>query len=140
MPDGGYNAKALGISDSIRNSGKGDVIDTPQPHEPYGYFLNNQTVHTENGTALSGWIAHRACFYNDITKCDRTSYPDDLYEDNWVGANAIKLLERKPEGKPWFMHVSFPGPHPAFLVTGVIVSLWVYAGGGICHVTSWSQV
>merc|ERR1712176_770835 len=46
-----------------------------------------------------------------------TTFTDDLYEDNWVAANAIKLLQRKPDEKPWFMHVSFPGPHPPFIVT-----------------------
>merc|ERR1712048_661299 len=50
--------------------------------------------------------------------CDGSSYPDELYEDNWVTQNAIKLLERKPAGKPWFLWVSFPGPHGPFLVTG----------------------
>jgi len=49
--------------------------------------------------------------------CDASSYPDELYEDNWVTKNAIDLLDRKPVGKPWFLWVSFPGPHSPFLVT-----------------------
>jgi hypothetical protein len=28
------------------------------------------------------------------------------YQDNWIGAQAIALLKRKPEGKPWFFEVS----------------------------------
>lgn len=39
------------------------------------------------------------------------------YEDDWTAINAIRLLQRKPDGVPWFLHVSFPGPHDPFLVT-----------------------
>ena len=49
--------------------------------------------------------------------CDADSFPDDLYEDDWTAANAIRLLRRRPANLPWMMHVSFPGPHPPFLVT-----------------------
>eukprot|EP01052_Picozoa_sp_SAG31_P027837 SAG31_NODE_2639_length_5327_cov_15.148240_4_plen_131_part_00 len=41
----------------------------------------------------------------------------ELYEDDFTAVNAIKLLERAPLDKPWFLHVSFPGPHDPFLVT-----------------------
>ena len=38
-------ARALGFSDSIRYSGKEDVISTyPTPHEGYGYLLNGTAV------------------------------------------------------------------------------------------------
>eukprot|EP00658_Telonema_sp_P-2_P026664 TRINITY_DN2078_c0_g1_i2.p1 TRINITY_DN2078_c0_g1~~TRINITY_DN2078_c0_g1_i2.p1 ORF type:complete len:440 (+),score=104.09 TRINITY_DN2078_c0_g1_i2:45-1364(+) len=118
LPYGRYKMSELGIDDGIRHSGKSDVIDTfPKPHEAYGYFLNNQTVLTEAGANISAFEAHYACLKNNPSKCDRLSYPDRLYEDNWVAQNALELLDRKPRDTPWFMHVSFPGPHPAFLVT-----------------------
>ena len=41
--------------------------------------------------------------------CDTTSFPMSMYEDNWVGSNAIKLLRRKPPNQPWFMHVQYSG-------------------------------
>eukprot|EP00936_MAST-01D_sp_MAST-1D-sp1_P001403 g1403.t1 len=118
LPNGRYHMAELGIADGIRHSGKADVIDKyPLPHEAYGFFLNNHSTRLENGTRISAWQAHYACFHGDMNLCDSTSYPDQFYEDNWVGSNAVKLLERKPAGKPWFLHVSFPGPHPVFLVT-----------------------
>jgi arylsulfatase len=49
--------------------------------------------------------------------CTEDMYPDFLYEDNWVAQNALTLLRRKPSDQPWFLQVSFPGPHPPFLVT-----------------------
>jgi arylsulfatase len=37
---------------------------------------------------------------------------DAAYNDNWVGANALALLEKEfPVQIPWFLQVNFPGPH-----------------------------
>ena len=49
----------------------------------------------------------------------------ELYEDDWVAGNAIKLLQtwdqtKKVDGKPFFMQVNFPGPHPPFAVTAQV--------------------
>ena len=121
LPNGGYHLKELGFTDGIRHSGKDDVIDKyPDPHEAYGYFLNNFTFNV-NGTNFTGFDTHHKCMKEvDNSLCNPDTYPDHLYEDNWVAANAIKLLQRKPKDKPWFMHVSFPGPHPPFLVTATM--------------------
>eukprot|EP01060_Flectonema_neradi_P024477 TRINITY_DN3335_c0_g1_i1.p1 TRINITY_DN3335_c0_g1~~TRINITY_DN3335_c0_g1_i1.p1 ORF type:complete len:536 (+),score=117.60 TRINITY_DN3335_c0_g1_i1:88-1608(+) len=114
--DGLYHQAELGFSDGLRYSGKMDVVDTATPHEMYGYYLSNQTTHI--GTKeLSGWDAHVACMKGNFDLCTNTTFYGDLYEDTYTGNNAVELLKRKPSGKPWFMHVSFPGPHPPFLVT-----------------------
>lgn len=54
------------------------------------------------------------------TECLNSTFPPELYEDDWTAVNAIKLLERRPAGVPWFLHVSFPGPHDPFLVTAAM--------------------
>merc|ERR1712242_594217 len=80
MPDGRYHMAEMGISDGIRQSGKEDVVNKyPQPHEPYGFYLSNQTVLLENGTSVSAWEAHYACF-TDGKLCQSTSFSDELYE------------------------------------------------------------
>jgi arylsulfatase A-like enzyme len=116
--DGQWHLKELGFSDALRYSGKMDVVDKLGPHEMYGFFLQNHTVALANGSDITGWQAHRACM-GKATKddCINTTFTPELYEDDWTAANAIKLLKRKPAGKPWFLHVSFPGPHDPFLVT-----------------------
>eukprot|EP01061_Rhynchopus_euleeides_P034807 TRINITY_DN5873_c2_g1_i1.p1 TRINITY_DN5873_c2_g1~~TRINITY_DN5873_c2_g1_i1.p1 ORF type:complete len:513 (+),score=125.84 TRINITY_DN5873_c2_g1_i1:92-1630(+) len=117
--DGRYHQEELGFSDGLRYSGKADVVDTDDPHEMYGYFLRNHTMHLANGTEVTGWDAHRACMNRGSPDlCTNTTYTEELYEDHFTAANAVELLKRKPQGKPWMMHVSFPGPHPPFLVTG----------------------
>ena len=115
-----YHARELGFSDSIRFSGKMDVLQGyPKPHEPYGYHLNARTVALENGTRINAFRAHRACLGNkaDAALCQRSTYLQSLYEDDWTAAQAVTLLERAPANVPWFLWVSFPGPHPPFAVT-----------------------
>lgn len=114
--DGEFHRKELGWSDALRASGKMDVVSGKNPHEPYGFYLNNQTVDTEKGKKMSGWEAHYDCMKKK-GPCDSSSFPDELYEDNWTTRNALELLSRKPKGQPWFLQISFPGPHPPFLVT-----------------------
>lgn len=114
-----YHAHELGFSDSIRYSGKMDVLQNyPQPHEGYGYYLNGSVVRLANGTEVNAFAAHKACFGSgDVSLCQASTYPNVLYEDDWTAANAVTLLERAPSDKPWFLWVSFPGPHPPFAVT-----------------------
>ncbi len=40
----------------------------------------------------------------------------DEYEDNWVNPRTIQMIDRKPEGVPWFLQVNYPGPHPNFAI------------------------
>lgn len=131
--NGTFNQAGLGFNDAIRCSGKMDVL-AGGPHEPYGLFLNSTTVSLQSGESVNAFDAHKACLdeapepLDEATfvlreslrsggLCDASSYPDKLYEDDWVTAQALTLLQRRPRDKPFFLEVSFPGPHPPFTVT-----------------------
>eukprot|EP00931_Biecheleriopsis_adriatica_P020361 TRINITY_DN13632_c0_g1_i2.p1 TRINITY_DN13632_c0_g1~~TRINITY_DN13632_c0_g1_i2.p1 ORF type:complete len:607 (+),score=89.11 TRINITY_DN13632_c0_g1_i2:161-1981(+) len=117
-PFGGYRSAELGISDGIRTAGKDSVVKTwPLPHDEYGFMLQNATLQLPDGSSTTGWDSHYYCFIGNMTTCNKHTFPDELYQDDWTAANAMKLLDRKPNGKPWFLQVNFPGPHPPFLVT-----------------------
>jgi hypothetical protein len=75
--DGEFHRVELGFSDALRASGKEDVVDRwPQPHEPYGVYLNNTLVPLENGTQVTAWLSHGACMgKGDQALCDKTSFP-----------------------------------------------------------------
>ena len=81
-----------------------------------------------NGSAVSAWDAHYACFKGKTELCTASAFPDVVYEDNWVGRNAIAILDKWKQGnrdrsldaKPFFLQVNFPGPHPPFLVTAAM--------------------
>ena len=110
---GDYHQFALGFSDGVRAAGKNDVVDTREPHERYGHWLKQQPL--KNG-ALTGWDGHYTCMKH-AHKCTSELFPDALYEDNWTGEQALQLLRGRPADQPFFLQVSFPGPHPPFLVT-----------------------
>lgn len=40
--------------------------------------------------------------------------PEALYPDLWVGTEAVAELQAMPTDRPWFLWVSFPGPHEPF--------------------------
>lgn len=115
--DGKYRLAELGFSDALRYSGKMDVVDKPTPHEMYGFYLRNHTVALTAGENITGWEAHRACMGKaSVAECVNSTFPPELYEDDFTAVNAVTLLRRKPQGVPWFLQVSFPGPHDPFLV------------------------
>ena len=89
-----YHARMLGFSDSVRFSGKDDVVSTfPTPHEPYGYMLNASVVKLANGTSIDAYAAHRACLTGkDAALCEASTYPHELYEDDWTAAQVITPL------------------------------------------------
>ncbi|WP_094555941.1 sulfatase-like hydrolase/transferase [Synechococcus sp. 1G10] len=43
-----------------------------------------------------------------------TVLPEALYPDLWLGEQALKELAVLPDDMPWFLWVSFPGPHEPF--------------------------
>lgn len=74
--------------------------------------------HAVGGAAITAWDVHRACMgkgKGDLCKAEW--FTDSLYEDDFTAMNAVALLRRRPTDKPFFLHVSFPGPHAPFLVT-----------------------
>lgn len=84
----------------------------------YGFYLKNHSVALAAGENITGWEAHRACMgKGSRAECVNTTFTPELYEDDFTAVNAVTLLQRKPTGVPWFLHVSFPGPHDPFLVT-----------------------
>ena len=82
-------------------------------------------THRQDGSGTTdGWQAHHACirrgYQNSSTKglCDADTYPQPLYQDDFTAASAVELLRRRNKTRPFFLHVSFPGPHPPFSITG----------------------
>ena len=120
----------LGFSDAIRQDGKTRVMKDPpilKPNhfdEPYRMFLNSQTVTMLDGTKLPARQAYIACHkgLGPDEGCDASSFPDELYPDNFVRDRAIDLLDRKPKDKPWFLQ-------PWYKITCMLTSTGFVVGG-----------
>ena len=133
-PDGSYRAVELGYSAWLgRTPGKLGTLK--KFRGPYNDFLLNSTVLLKNGSRVNALLAHDECFGPSQTNpvkyrsplacctksgdlCDTPSpLPDSMYEDNWVALKGLQMLSERPQGKPWFMQVNWPGPHGPFVVT-----------------------
>jgi arylsulfatase A-like enzyme len=124
--NGSFHARELGFSDFARNMGKEDCTASAQPRDPYGAYCAARSVDV-GGKNESLW----AVLKGDVAHCcvagapapggyvcpTGSLMPQASYCDDWVTANALTLLARKPAGMPWLMQVSFSGPHPPFVVT-----------------------
>ncbi|MEW5721054.1 MAG: sulfatase-like hydrolase/transferase, partial [Chloroflexota bacterium] len=53
-----------------------------------------------------------------------TPLPDDAYCDNWIAANALRLLANLPNNQPWHLVVNFAGPHDPVDVTQSMHERW----------------
>eukprot|EP00052_Salpingoeca_macrocollata_P023954 m.212495 g.212495 ORF g.212495 m.212495 type:complete len:523 (+) comp22152_c0_seq3:622-2190(+) len=124
ISNGLFHQAEMGFSDGIRYSGKEDVVDTQEPHEGYGFWLKQHNVPGPDRSEITAWRAHRACFGDGEEKlCNSRTYTDYYYEDDFTAENAVTLLRRRPKQQPFFLQVSFPGPHPPFHTTADIHNL-----------------
>ena len=109
-----------GFSDGIDNAGKWDAIHSGSvtPKDPYMRYLKRHGLLEAHATDFSRRHTKAATF--------PTPLPDHAYCDNYVGRNGLELMERFPEGKPWFLQVNFTGPHDPWDITKSMAGL--YAG------------
>lgn len=114
-----------GFTHGFDSEGKGDVLNgirrgrnaglkDPELRNPYSRMLaqrNDGSLETYRGWFVEAYnkTKHKEGTY---TYTEPYALPEDAYNDNWVGANALALLkEFGASPKPWFLQVNFPGPH-----------------------------
>jgi len=103
-----------GFTDGFDSEGKGPAARFARdPRGPYGVFLK------ERGLALVHQqdIEERKAADSPYRITGPTPLPDEAYNDNWVGARGLELIEGMHGSDPWFLQVNFSGPHPPMDVT-----------------------
>ncbi|EEY62890.1 uncharacterized protein PITG_15323 [Phytophthora infestans T30-4] len=124
--DGNLHAEEWGFSDMVNCVGvfESYFLGEPYPNgsyiEPYtdyllehnatDVFLNDTRARTVGGNTKIG----DPRFYKDTFP---NPLPDELYNDNWVADQALRLLREKPDDKEWFMIVNWNGPHYPMSIT-----------------------
>ena len=82
-----------------RIAGKKNVFTyKSKPTDPYGLLLSSRDKYSSLQRVYS------SCGKNHV--CPLLPFADDLAEDNFVGAEGITVLRRKPSEKPWFLQVT----------------------------------
>jgi arylsulfatase A-like enzyme len=107
--------EALGFTHGIDNAGKWDAVvsGADAPKDPYMKYLYDRglaALHLQDMDKRRGSVENRL-------RTDPTPLPEEAYCDNWIGENALKMLERFPKGTPWHLVVNFTGPHDPWDVT-----------------------
>jgi arylsulfatase A-like enzyme len=119
--DGSRLLGEWGMSDGIDNEGKFDSLWSTrdgQPHGPYMKHLFDEglaDLHRED------FDRRRHAPYSDVTL---SPLPEESYLDNWIAANAHRLLDRRPADSPWHLVVNFAGPHDPMDVTERMKADW----------------
>jgi len=108
--DGKHLLKEWGFDDGIDNEGKQDGILSYKKGQvgPYLHFLEKRNKAQEH---IADFEKRKG------SGTFPTTLQDDEYCDNWICDNALQLLDRAPQDKPWFIQVNFAGPHIPFDVT-----------------------
>ena len=113
-----------GFTDGLDSEGKGATLvkivnkdDPPNARgeSPYSKMLTDR----KDGTLQRYLEWNRACrkAYNQWSYTEPMDIADEAYNDNWVGNNGLECIKNYPTGKPWFLQVNFPGPHPPVDIT-----------------------
>ncbi|KAG2530851.1 hypothetical protein JM18_001580 [Phytophthora kernoviae] len=79
-------------------------------HNATNIFLNDTHARVDGGNTKIG----DPQFYKDTYP---NVLPDDLYNDNWVADQALRVLSEAPADKEWFLIVNWNGPHYPMSVT-----------------------
>lgn len=120
--DGRWRVRSWGFSDGINNAGKWDqiagmAINDGKPADPYTAFLQSRGLLDEH---MADYKKRHA--ENDYGATFPTPLPDQVYSDNWIADNCLRLVDRVPSGQPWFMQVNFDGPHEPLDITATMES------------------
>jgi len=116
--DWGLDGKRLleewGFSDGIDNEGKWDAITSGarEPKGPYMAYLHREglaEIHVKD------FMQRREI--GGVVATFPTPLPEEAYCDNWVAMNGLRLMEKFPRDKPWFLQVNFTGPHTPLDIT-----------------------
>lgn len=111
-----------GFSEGINNEGKLDGILTmirgdKRPKGPYLSYLMEKGLAGMHVEDLYDRYYTHATRKGNWASTYSTPLPDDAYCDNWIGELGLDLINRFPEGKPWFLQVNFTGPHQPLDIT-----------------------
>ncbi len=117
--DGRQNMEAWGFSDMLITAGKGGgYLGRPVgPKEPYYAYLDS--LQPPQGRICADDIARRGTVREEHWwgMTEPCPLDDEHYLDNFTARAGLELLDRAPEGSPWFLIVNFNGPHPPMDIT-----------------------
>ncbi len=116
--DGYQGMESWGFSDAIFNAGLNQATilmrnNEMVPQDAYMAFLHARGL-AEDHIADYARRSREGVW----TATFPTTLPDDAYFDTWITSNALTLLDRAPDDKPWYLEVNLQNPHHPWDITG----------------------
>ena len=115
--DGRQGVEAWGFSDAIFNAGLNQATilmrnNEMVPQDAYMAFLHARGLAEEHIADYA-----RRSREGVWTATFPTTLPDDAYFDTWITNNALTLLDRVPDDRPWYLEVNLQNPHHPWDIT-----------------------
>jgi len=115
--DGRQGVEAWGFSDAIFNAGLNQATilmrnNDMVPQDAYMAFLHARGL-AEDHIADYARRSREGVW----TATFPTILPDDAYFDTWITNNALTLLDRAPDDRPWYLEVNLQNPHHPWDIT-----------------------
>ena len=115
--DGRQGVEAWGFSDAIFNAGLNQATilmrnNEMVPQDSYMAFLHARGL-AEDHIADYARRSREGVW----TATFPTTLPDDAYFDTWITNNALTLLDRAPDDRPWYLEVNLQNPHHPWDIT-----------------------
>ena len=115
--DGRRGMEAWGFSDAIFNAGLNQATilmrnNEMVPQDAYMAFLHARGL-AEDHIADYARRSREGVW----TATFPTTLPDDAYFDTWITNNALTLLDRAPDDRPWYLEVNLQNPHHPWDIT-----------------------
>jgi arylsulfatase len=117
--DGSSRLAEWGFDQGIDSEGKWDGIASGrvEPRGPYMTYLEERGLRL---THVEDMLRRRSSRLAAFP----TPLPDDAYSDNWIAANALRLIAGAPRNTPWFLQINFTGPHDPWDITAAMAELY----------------
>ena len=115
--DGREGLAEWGFSDAIFNAGLNQATilmrnNDMVPQDTYMAFLHQRGLAEEH---IADYVRRNK--EGVWTATFPTTLPDDAYFDTWITGNALKVLERAPGHRPWYLEVNLQNPHHPWDIT-----------------------
>lgn len=134
LQDGGYETAVIGKqhfwkSEIERGYGYEDIVDEHEPPKEIGLDLYPDYFGLPANRTVSDRVSSYVAYLYDNgfrhgNELYRQIHPKGIYEffgdekfhvDSYIGMRGIEWLgQKRPEDHPWFLTLSFPGPHMPF--------------------------
>ena len=115
--DGRQGLEAWGFSDGIFNAGLNQATILMRrhdmvPQDAYMTYLHERGLAEEH---IADYVRRNS--EGVWTATFPTTIPDDAYFDSWITDNALKVLDRAPADRPWYLEVNLQNPHHPWDIT-----------------------